>query len=86
MPCFRLRVPSPNPNPQKQMIADTPETINLFRLLSMKAGLRLECLGLRHSRGSVASLVRAEIGSKTKDKVALLDELKEYIARVAKPE
>ena len=68
------------------MIADTPETINLHRLLSMKAGLRLECLGLRHSRGSVASLVRAEIGSKTKDKVALLDELKEYIARIAKVE
>lgn len=66
------------------MIADTPETINLYRLLSMKAGLRLECLGLRHSRGSVASLVRAEIGSKTKDKVELLSELNEYIFRTEK--
>jgi hypothetical protein len=68
------------------MIADTSETVNLYRLLSMKAGLRLECLGLRHSRGSVASLVREEIKSKTKDKVALLDELKEYIEKVAKTE
>jgi len=56
------------------MIADTPELINAYCLLSLKGALKLEALGLRHSRGSVASRVREVIKSKTKNKADLLAE------------
>jgi hypothetical protein len=61
------------------MIADTPELINGFRLLSLKGALKLEALGMKHSRGSVAPFVRSTIGSKTKDKTVLLAEFETYL-------
>jgi dTDP-4-dehydrorhamnose 3,5-epimerase-like enzyme len=42
------------------MIISTPEGINAYRLLSIKAALSLELKGLRHSRGSVFKLVKTE--------------------------
>lgn len=61
------------------IICDTPETINAFQMLATRSALKLEILGLRHSRGSVAQLVRRLIGSKTKDKRALLAEFEEVL-------
>lgn len=57
------------------MIANTPDKIFAYRLLALKGALKLETLGLRHSSGkSVAPQVRYLIGSRTKNKKALLDQ------------
>lgn len=57
------------------MIADTPSQIFAYKLLALKGALKLETLGLRHSSGkSVAPQVRFLIGSRTKNKKALLDQ------------
>lgn len=57
------------------MIANTPHDIFVFKLLALKGALKLESLGLRHSSGkSVAPQIRYLIGSRTKNKKALLDQ------------
>jgi hypothetical protein len=61
------------------MIADTPQLVDAYRLLTIKGALKLETLGMMHSRGSVAPTVREMLGSKTKNKSALLAELTQYL-------
>ncbi len=61
------------------MIADTPEKIAGYQLLTLKAMLKLESLGMKHSRGSIAPTVRQVIGSKTRDKKALLAEYVNFL-------
>jgi hypothetical protein len=63
-------------------IIDTPEGIQAFQLLSIKYALKLEAIGLRHSKGSVAKRVREMIGSKTRDKKALLSEYELWLGTV----
>ena len=47
------------------IICDTPETINAFRLLSLKGALKMEVLGMKASRGfSAFKVVKAEFGFK----------------------
>lgn len=61
------------------MIADTPEKIAGYQLLTFKAMLKLESLGMKHSKGSVAPTIRQMIGSKTRDKKALLAEYVNFL-------
>jgi len=61
------------------MIADTPELIDAYCLLTMKGALKLETLGMMHSRGSIAPKVRQILNSKTKNKSALLAEFIQYL-------
>ena len=62
------------------MTANTPDQIQLYRLLTLKSALKLEILGMKHSRlGSVAKIVRGILKSKTKNKQALLQELIDFI-------
>jgi hypothetical protein len=61
------------------MIADTPEKIAGYHLLTFKVMLRLESLGMKHSKGSVAPTIRQMIGSKTRDKKALLAEYVSFL-------
>lgn len=60
-------------------ILDTPEQIQMGRLITLKHALRLEIAGLRKSRGpSAYSIVKKELGFKgSREKV--YDQLKEYI-------
>jgi hypothetical protein len=51
----------------------------MYRLLTLKACLKLELAGMRHSRGAIGPIVRKVIGSKTRDKGKLYNELLEYI-------
>jgi hypothetical protein len=52
------------------MIADTPEKINAFRLLALKGALKMECLGMKRRGPSALSIVKAEFGFKgSKQKV-----------------
>lgn len=41
------------------IVIDTPEGIEAYRLLAIRGALKLETVGLRHSRGSALALVRA---------------------------
>jgi hypothetical protein len=41
--------------------------------------LKLESLGMKHSKGSVAPTIRQMIGSKTRDKKALLAEYVNFL-------
>lgn len=46
------------------LIADTPETIARFALLSLRARLRLECAGMRSSGESALSILKNRYGYK----------------------
>ena len=62
------------------MIAlDTPEQIEMYRLLSLRSALKLECLGMKRRGQSVYSIVKAEYGLKGNKKSVLkqLEQIKE---------
>jgi len=44
------------------MIADTPERIEIYRLLTLKAALKLEIHGLKRRGRSVYSIIKTELG------------------------
>ena len=47
------------------VVIDTPEGIAAFRILALKGKLKLECKGIRMSRGRTAySVVKQEFGFK----------------------
>ena len=57
---------------------DTPEQIDLFRLLSLKSALKLECLGMSRRGQSAYSIVKAEYGLKG-NKKSVLKQLEQII-------
>jgi len=64
-------------NPDDHTIADTPENIALYKLLALRAGLKLEVLGMK-GRFNAYVIVKREFGFKgTKKEV--LDQLNSYI-------
>ena len=60
------------------IILDTPEQIDLFRLLSLRSALKLECLGMSRRGQSVYSIVKAEYGPKG-NKKSVLKQLEQII-------
>ena len=60
------------------MIADTPYKIDLFRLLSLRAALRLEVVGLRGRGKSAYSIAKQELGVKG-NKQKVLDQVNQMI-------
>ena len=57
-----------------------PADIEQARVLTLRTALRIEVgTGLRHSRATISNLVRAVLGSRTRTKKKLLDELDRYI-------
>lgn len=50
---------------------DTPEQIDMFRFLSLKSALKLECLGMSRRGQSAYSIVKAEYGFKGNKKSVL---------------
>ena len=61
------------------IVLNTPAGISAFHLIAIKYALKMESIGLRHSRGSVAQKVRGMIGSKTRNKTALLAEYEAWL-------
>ena len=54
------------------------EQITRFRLITLRTALKLELLGMKHSRGSVYALIKKEFGLKgSKQKV--YDQFNEFI-------
>ena len=54
------------------------DNIALYRLLTLKAALKLETLGMKHSQGSVYALVKREFGFKG-NKASVLAQLTAHI-------
>lgn len=46
------------------IVANTPEQIELFRLLAMRGALKLELVGMKRRGQSVYSLIKEEFGFK----------------------
>ena len=60
---------------------DTPEQIDMFRLLSLRSALKLECLGMKRRGQSAYSIIKAEYGFKG-NKKSVLQQLEEIIEEV----
>lgn len=57
-----------------------PDQMRFYELLKLKQMLKLEIAGMKHSKGiNAAKLIRALIGSKTKNKADLLKEYVVYL-------
>ena len=63
------------------MMITGEENIALWRLLTMKAALKLEVAGMRHSQGSVYALVKREFGFKG-NKARVLEQLTAHIDNI----
>ena len=61
-------------------ILNTPEQIEQYRLLTLYHALKLETLGLKHSRGSVYALVKKEFSLKG-SKASVLEQLGKLIGK-----
>jgi len=62
------------------IMLNTPEQIEGFRLLTMYHALKLETLGLKHSRGSVYALIKKEFHLKG-NKVSVLEQFGKLIGK-----
>ena len=60
---------------------NTPEEIDMFRFLSLRSALKLECLGMKRRGRSVYSIVKAEYGLKG-NKKSVLKQLEQIIEEV----
>ena len=61
----------------------TGSGIHEYRLLALKGALKLEVLGMKRHGRSAATLVREEMGSKTRIKKDLLKEYEEWLKQRA---
>ena len=53
------------------IILDTPEKIDMFRFLSLRSALKLECLGMGRRGQSAYSIIKQEYGFKGAKKSVL---------------
>ena len=57
---------------------DTPEQIDMFRFLSLRSALKLECLGMKRGGQTAYSIVKAEYGFKG-NKKSVLQQMEQII-------
>ena len=62
-------------------VCDTPEQIDMFRLLSLRSALKLECLGMKRRGQSAYSIIKAEYGF-TGNKKSVLEQMEQIIKEV----
>ena len=62
---------------------DTPEQIDLFRFLSLRSALKLECLGMKRRGQSAYSIVKQEYGFKG-NKKSVLEQMEQIIKEIKK--
>jgi hypothetical protein len=60
------------------IVADTPEQIDMFRFLSLRSALKLECLGMKRRGQSAYSIIKAEYGF-TGNKKSVLEQMEQII-------
>jgi len=61
------------------IVIDTPEGIEMYRLLALKYALKLEIAGMKHRGGSAYAMLKREFGFRG-DKAAVLAQLLALIA------
>lgn len=59
------------------IIIDAPDKIEVYRLLTIRAGLKLELKGFRHSRDMIFKAAKQATGQKTREKC--LDSINEIL-------
>lgn len=69
---------------RRATVVDTPEGIELFRLLSMRGRLKLEMTGLRF-RVSTLKAVNRHLGSKCRTRAQALEVVEEHIKALTLP-
>ena len=62
-------------------VCDTPEQIDMFRFLSLRSALKLECLGMTRRGQSAYSIIKAEYGFKG-NKKSVLEQMEQIIKEV----
>lgn len=62
----------------KMLVFDTPEQIDMFRFLSLKSALKLECLGMKRRGQSAYAIIKAEYGFKG-NKKSVLEQMEKII-------
>ena len=60
------------------LVFDTPEQIDMFRFLSLKSALKLECLGMKRRGQSAYAIIKAEYGFKG-NKKSVLEQMEKII-------
>ena len=60
------------------LVLDTPEKIDMFRFLSLRSALKLECLGIKRGGQTAYSIVKAEYGFKG-NKKSVLQQMEQII-------
>jgi len=60
------------------LVLDTPEKIDMFRFLSLRSALKLECLGMKRGGRTAYSIVKAEYGFKG-NKKSVLQQMEQII-------
>jgi hypothetical protein len=65
------------------MILDDPDQIKIFRLLTLRQGIKLEIKGLKVSRGASAyAIIKAELGLKG-SRISVFNQLSEMLGKPA---
>ena len=59
-------------------VYDTPEKIDMFRFLSLRSALKLECLGMGRRGQSAYSIIKQEYGFKG-NKKSVLQQMEQII-------
>ena len=60
------------------IVADTPDKIEMFRLLALRGALKLELVGMCRRGASAYSVIKRDYGFKG-NKQRVLDQFEEYI-------
>jgi len=68
-------------NDNKPLIIDTPEGMRIFRLLQLRAALRMEVRGIKMTRYSICKIIKDEFGL-TGNKAKVLDQFDAYVKGV----
>ena len=63
------------------IVANTPEQIDMFRFLSLRSALKLECLEMTRRSQSAYSIIKAEYGFKG-NKKSVLEQMEQIIKEV----
>jgi hypothetical protein len=65
------------------MILDDPDQIKIFRLLTLRQGIKLEIKGMRMSRGvSAYAIIKRELGLKG-SRISVFNQLSEMLGKPA---
>ncbi len=62
-------------------VANTPEQIDMFRFLSLRSALKLECLGMTRRGQSAYQIIKAEYGF-AGNKKSVLEQMEQIIKEV----